>query len=111
MALAYLGGELEKCVGSRVHLVGVSIAFKKNFYRLPFTPPSLVRRIGPSITFGDNGCGRVLSEGEIKVSDKITFNRLDTICFLCPSCWMRALRCCFNVVVLVFWTLEGTLFV
>jgi hypothetical protein len=24
------------------------------------------------ITFGDNGCGRVLSEGEIKVSDKIT---------------------------------------
>jgi hypothetical protein len=34
-----LGGELEKCVGSRVHLVGVSISFEKNFYRLPFTPP------------------------------------------------------------------------
>jgi hypothetical protein len=26
----------------RVHLVGVSISFEKNFYRLPFTPPSLV---------------------------------------------------------------------
>jgi hypothetical protein len=39
---------LEKCVGSRVHLVGVSISFEKNFYRLPFTPPSLVHRIGPS---------------------------------------------------------------
>jgi hypothetical protein len=23
----------------RVHLVGVSISFEKNFYRLPFTPP------------------------------------------------------------------------
>jgi hypothetical protein len=28
------------------------------------------------ITFGDNGRGRVLSEGEIKVSDKITFRRV-----------------------------------
>jgi hypothetical protein len=46
--LANLGSELEKCVGSRVHLVGVSISFEKNFYRLPFTPPSLVRCIGPS---------------------------------------------------------------
>jgi hypothetical protein len=26
------------CVGSRVHLVGASISFEKNFYRLPFTP-------------------------------------------------------------------------
>jgi hypothetical protein len=25
-----------------VHLVGVSISFEKNFYRLPFTPPSPV---------------------------------------------------------------------
>jgi hypothetical protein len=33
---------------SRVHLVGVSISFEKIFYRLPFTPPSLVRHIGPS---------------------------------------------------------------
>jgi hypothetical protein len=28
------------------------------------------------ITFGDNGHGRVLSEGEIKVSDKITLRRV-----------------------------------
>jgi hypothetical protein len=48
MDLANFGSELEKCVGSRVRLVGVSISFEKNFYRLPFTPPSLVRRIGPS---------------------------------------------------------------
>jgi hypothetical protein len=46
--LANLGGESETCVGSRVHLVGVSISFEKNFYRLLFTPPSLVHRIGPS---------------------------------------------------------------
>jgi hypothetical protein len=44
-----LGSESETCVESRVHLVGVSISFEKNFYRLPFTPPSLVRRIGPSV--------------------------------------------------------------
>jgi hypothetical protein len=37
--LANLGSESETCVGSRVHLVGVSISFEKNFYRLPFTPP------------------------------------------------------------------------
>jgi tetrahydromethanopterin S-methyltransferase subunit E len=65
------------------------------------------------ITFGDNGRGRVLSEGEIKVRSLsgvlLLFNRLDTICFLCPSYWMRALRCCFGMVVLGFWTLEGTL--
>jgi hypothetical protein len=47
--MANLGSELETCVGSRVHLVGASIFFEKNFYRLPFTPPSLVRRIGPSL--------------------------------------------------------------
>jgi hypothetical protein len=28
------------------------------------------------ITFGDNGCGRVPSEGDIKVSDKITLRRV-----------------------------------
>jgi hypothetical protein len=41
--MANLGSESETCVGSRVHLVGVSISFEKNFYRLPFTlpPPSL----------------------------------------------------------------------
>jgi hypothetical protein len=47
VGLANLGSELETCVGSRVCLVGVSISFEKNFYRLPFTPP-LVHRIGPS---------------------------------------------------------------
>jgi hypothetical protein len=40
--------ESEICVGSCVHLVGASISFDKNFYRLPFTPPSLVRRVRPS---------------------------------------------------------------
>jgi hypothetical protein len=49
VGLVNLGSESETCVGSRVHLVGVSISFEKNFYRLPFTPPSLVRRIGPSV--------------------------------------------------------------
>jgi hypothetical protein len=37
--LANLGSESETCVGSRVRLVGVSVSFEKNFYRLPFTPP------------------------------------------------------------------------
>jgi hypothetical protein len=49
VGLANLGSESETCVGSRVHLVGVSISFEKNFYRLTFTPPSLVRRIGPLV--------------------------------------------------------------
>jgi hypothetical protein len=44
--------------GSRVHLVGVSISFEKNFYRLPFTPPSLVRRISPSKLRDDSVQGR-----------------------------------------------------
>jgi hypothetical protein len=39
VGLANLGSESETCVGSRVHLVGVSISFEKNFYRLPFTLP------------------------------------------------------------------------
>jgi hypothetical protein len=60
------------------------------------------------ITFGDNVRGRVLSEGEIKVVTRslsgvlLFFNRLGTICFLCPSCWMRVLRCYFGLVVLGF---------
>jgi hypothetical protein len=49
MGLAKLGSESEMCVGSSVRLVGASVSFEKNFYRLPFTPSSLVRRIGPSI--------------------------------------------------------------
>jgi hypothetical protein len=32
-----------RLVGSRVHLVGVSISFEKNFYWLPFTPSSGIR--------------------------------------------------------------------
>jgi hypothetical protein len=48
VGLANLGSQLETCVGSLVHLVGVPISFEKNFYRLPFTPASLVRGIGPS---------------------------------------------------------------
>jgi hypothetical protein len=69
------------------------------------------------ITFGDNGRGRVLSGGEIKVSDKITLWRVALVQSLgynllsCPSCWMRGLRCCFVLVVLGFWILEGALFV
>jgi hypothetical protein len=54
-----LGSESETCVGSRVHLVGVSISFKKNFYRLPLTPPpSLVRRTGPSVLSQDPKSGQ-----------------------------------------------------
>jgi hypothetical protein len=51
VGLANLGSESETCVGSRVRLVEVSISFKKNFYQLPFTPPSLVRCIDPSSCF------------------------------------------------------------
>jgi hypothetical protein len=39
VGLTNLGSESETCVRSRVHLVGVSISFEKNFYQLPFTPP------------------------------------------------------------------------
>jgi hypothetical protein len=39
VGLVNLGSESETCVGSRVRLVGVSIYFEKNFYRLPFTLP------------------------------------------------------------------------
>jgi hypothetical protein len=42
--------ESETWVGSRVHLVGVSTSFEKNFYRLPFTPLrfaiSVLQRVG-----------------------------------------------------------------
>jgi hypothetical protein len=48
VGLANLGSESEICVGSCVRLVGVSISFEKNFYQLPFTPPSLVLHIDPS---------------------------------------------------------------
>jgi hypothetical protein len=54
-----LGSESETCVGSHVRLVGVSISFEKNFYRLPFTPPpSLVCRISPSKTLNEIIAGK-----------------------------------------------------
>jgi hypothetical protein len=37
--LSNLGSELETCVGSRVHLVGASISFKKNFISSHSLPP------------------------------------------------------------------------
>jgi hypothetical protein len=55
-----LGSESETCVGSLVHLVGVSISFEKNFYRLPFTPPlsgspyrSFNFILGPKLSYAD----------------------------------------------------------
>jgi hypothetical protein len=56
VGLTNLGSESETCVGSRVHLVGVSISFEKNFYRLPFTPAPLwfavsVLQVGSLIVF------------------------------------------------------------
>jgi hypothetical protein len=59
----------------------------------------------------------VPSEGEIKVSDKITLRRVALVQSLgynllsVSSHWMRVLRCCFVLVVLRFWILEGTLFI
>jgi hypothetical protein len=52
VGLANLGSKSETCVGSCVHHDGASISFEKNFYRLPFTPPSLVCRIRPSVLQG-----------------------------------------------------------
>jgi hypothetical protein len=60
VVLTNFGSESETCVGSRVHLVGASISFEKNFYRLSFTAPSLFRRFGPSGGPGrqqHQGCG------------------------------------------------------
>jgi hypothetical protein len=62
VGLANLGSESESCVENCIHLVGVSISFEKNFYRLPFTPPSLVRRIGTS------GAQATLKQREEEVS-------------------------------------------
>jgi hypothetical protein len=68
------------------------------------------------ITFGDNGRGRVLSEGEIKVSDKITLRRVALVQSLGYNLFSMSQLldegwCCFGLVVLEFLTLEGTLFV
>jgi hypothetical protein len=46
-----LGGPTE-----RVHLVGVSISFEKNFYRLSFTPPLSGCLIGPSLSVPPSAC-------------------------------------------------------
>jgi hypothetical protein len=62
VGLANLGSESESCIENCVHLVGVSISFEKNFYRLPFTPPSLVRHIGTS------GAQATLKQREEEVS-------------------------------------------
>jgi hypothetical protein len=73
--------------------------------------PVVTRRY---ITFGDNGRGRVLSEGEIKVSDKITLKRVALVQslgynLLSVSQLLDEGFECFGLVVLGFWTLEGTL--
>jgi hypothetical protein len=52
VGLANLGSESETRGGSRVRLVGVPIFLDKDLYWLPFTHPSLVRRIGPSSGIG-----------------------------------------------------------
>jgi hypothetical protein len=69
------------------------------------------------ITFGDNGRGRVLLEGEIKVSDKITLTRVALVQSLGYKLLSvsqpldEGFEVLFGLVVLGFWTLEGTLFV
>jgi hypothetical protein len=69
------------------------------------------------ITFGDNGRGRVLSEDEIKVSDKITLRRVALVQSLgynllsMSQLLDEGFEVLFQLVVLGFLTLEGTLFV
>jgi hypothetical protein len=74
--------------------------------------PMVTRRY---ITFGDNGHGHVLSEGEIKVSDKITLRRVALVQSLgynllsVSQLLDGGFEVLFGQVVLGFWTLEGTL--
>jgi hypothetical protein len=74
--------------------------------------PVVTRRY---ITFGDNGRGRVLSEGEIKVSDKITLRRVALVQSLgynllyVSQLMDEGFEVLFRPMVLGFWTLEGTL--
>jgi hypothetical protein len=60
--------------------------------------------------FGDNGKGRVLSVGTMKVSESVTFRRVFLVNSLgynlFPSFLMRVLKSMSKQVVLVFWTLE-----
>jgi hypothetical protein len=67
------------------------------------------------ITFGDNGRGRVLSEGEIKVRDKITLRRVALVQSLGYNLLFvsqlldEGFEVLFRPRVLRFWILEGTL--
>jgi hypothetical protein len=67
------------------------------------------------ITFGDNGRGRVLSEGEVKVSDKITLRRVALVQSLgynllsVSQLLDEGFEVSFRPVVLGFRTLVGTL--
>jgi hypothetical protein len=67
------------------------------------------------ITFGDNGHGRVLSEGEIKVSDKITLRRVVLVQSLgynllsVSQLFDEGFEVLFRPGGSRFWTLEGTL--
>jgi hypothetical protein len=76
--------------------------------------PVVTRRY---ITSRDNGRGRFLSEGEIKVSDKITLRHVALVLSLgykllsVSQLLDEGFGCCFGLEVLGLWTLEGTLFV
>jgi hypothetical protein len=65
------------------------------------------------ITFGNNGKGRVLSVGTVKVSESVTLRRVflsclwGTIFSLSPNFLMRVLKSVSKRVVLVFWILEA----
>jgi hypothetical protein len=67
------------------------------------------------ITFGDNGKGRVLSVGMVKVSESVTLRcvslvkSLGTIFSLSPNFLMRVLKSVSKRAVLVFWILEAIL--
>jgi hypothetical protein len=67
------------------------------------------------ITFGDNRRGRMLSKGEIKVSDKITLRHVALVQSLgynllsMSQLLDEGFECCFGLMLLGFWTLEGTL--
>jgi hypothetical protein len=64
--------ESETCFGCRVRLVGVSISFEKNLYRLSFTPPS-GRQFGPSDSTQQKRahqnqiCARKTTDGPTKI--------------------------------------------
>jgi hypothetical protein len=65
--------------------------------------------------FWDNGKGRVLSVGTVKLSESVTLRRVSlvkiwgTIFSLSPNSLMRVLKSVSKRVVLVFWILEAIL--